>query len=134
MYPIYVRKINSIKPNKIDNTNFIYIGRGNKYLEESLLHNPAPITKFTSRNRSLQIYRVWIWEAIKARHNEYRELLRLVELANQHPITLVCFCIDSDEATENEFIECHGQLIRKAMIYLDNLNKGNNNADQFVLA
>lgn len=123
MYPIHVRKFNSIKPNKIDDENFIYIGRGNKYLKESPLHSPFPITRAMSKNKSLRYYRIYIWEAIKARHNEYKELLRLLDLANKHPITLVCFCIDSYEATENEFIECHGQLIRKALIYLNHLQK-----------
>jgi len=125
MYPIYIRKLNSIKPNKLDNTNFIYIGRGNKYLTESVLHNSYNIKTY-GRKRCLELYKIWLWEAIKARHNEYRELLRILELARKHPVTLVCFCVDSDEDKENDVIECHGQWIRKALIYL---NKGNSNAN-----
>ena len=118
LHKITVRKIYTLKGAKLDDTYFIYIGRKNKSLKESPLHNGFE-KKIYGLKRCLELYRMWLWEAIRARDKEFRELLRLLQLARQHDINLVCFCIDSED-NDDEVI-CHGQIIRKALLYLDQL-------------
>lgn len=118
MYPIKIRRLATLKQQKIhiDNEHTIYIGRGSKSLTESPLANMYRV-KIYGLERCLEIYRVWIWEAIKAKHDEYEELIRILKLCRKHEVTLTCFCIDSDDPDDK--VVCHGQIIRNALIYLD---------------
>lgn len=127
MNKIKIRKIHNLNGSKIDNINYIYVGRGSKYLVESVLHNSFKVRKHgspTTRRvysleRSLYLYRIWLNEAIKAKCEEYKELLRILELLKQHDVTLVCFCINSDDYEDDyKEIVCHAQYIRRALIYL----------------
>lgn len=120
-HKIKIRRINNLKGAKIDNENYIYVGRGSKYLKESVLHNSYKV-KVYGLKRSLELYRIWLNVAIEARHMEYQELIRMLNLLKEHDITLVCFCINSDDyGDDKQELICHGQIIRRALLYLDNI-------------
>ena len=116
IHSIKIRQLSSLAGKKIDNENVIYIGRENHHLLGSVLENTYPV-KVYGRRKSLFLYSVWIREAIKARREEFQELMRLLRLAQQHEITLACYCVDSDDP--NDAIYCHGQIIRKVLIEMD---------------
>lgn len=117
LYPIKVRQLSSLKGKKIDNENVIYIGRENHHLLGSLLENTYSLKIYKTRMRSLYLYSVWLNKAIKAEHAEYRELIRILNLAREHEITLACYCVDSDDIDDP--IYCHGQIIRRALVRLN---------------
>lgn len=117
LHPIKVRQLSSLKGKKIDNEFVIYIGRENHHLLGSVLENTYPLKIYKTRKRSLYLYTVWINKAIEARHDEYRELLRILKLARQHEVILACYCVDSD--FDSDPIYCHGQIIRRALIKLN---------------
>jgi len=119
MYPIKVRQFCSLAGAKLDNTHVIYVGLEGRYVKGSLLGNTFQV-RIYGRVKALELYRIWLKEAIKAQYAEYRELLRILRLARDHEITLVCYCVDSDDPKDR--IYCHAQIIRNALIYLDKLN------------
>lgn len=116
LYPIKVRQIGHLNNAKLNSNQTIYVGLGNKYIEGSVLANTYRV-KIHKRPRSLFLYRGWLKEAIKAKYEEYHELIRILRLARQHEITLVCYCVDSDDP--DDLIYCHAQIIRNALIWLD---------------
>lgn len=120
-HKIKIRRISNLNGAKLDNENYIYVGRGSKYLKESVLHNSYKVKDHGLR-RSLEIYRIWLNKAIEARHEEYEELIRMLNLLKEHDITLVCFCINSDNYEDDkQEIKCHAQIIRRALLYLDSI-------------
>jgi len=123
-YNIKIRRISNLNKAKIDDEHLIYVGRGSKYITESPLANPFHTKgsfgkELYTLERSLHLYRIYLHEAIKARHKEYAELIRILELTDLHDVTLVCYCINSDSISDDLDIHCHAQIIRKALVYLD---------------
>jgi Domain of unknown function (DUF4326) len=79
-----------------------YIGRG------SPLGNPWPISPHRNRATVLEYYRAYLARNIEVEDPDImRELMRLLAIAQQRPLKLVCFCKPQD---------CHGDIIREALL------------------
>lgn len=79
-----------------------YIGRG------SPLGNPFPISPTCSRTQAITNYKVWLDNRITMNDiTVCDELNRLVALAQQGPINLVCFCKPQP---------CHGDVVRRVLL------------------
>jgi hypothetical protein len=82
-----------------------YIGRG------SVLGNPWPITPGRTREQAISTYRAYLRRSLEAEDPDImREMMRLLTIAQQKPLTLVCFCAP---------LPCHGEVIREALLSCD---------------
>jgi uncharacterized protein DUF4326 len=91
----------------------VYIGRPcGRYPEGSVLGNPYKVEKIGSREKegsrekAIELYRIWLWDRLKERGQVYDEMKRLVNLAKQGDLILLCWCQPKS---------CHGQIIRQAI-------------------
>lgn len=87
---------------KPDDEKGEYIGRG------SPLGNPFVISPGRSRAEAIETYRVYLLRNIEVQDPDImRELMRLLTIAQQRPLTLVCFCAP---------MPCHGDIIKEALL------------------
>ena len=87
----------------------VYIGRKNRYykLPQSPLANPHQITATCARDEAVARFREELPEQLAHNGPERREFERLVNLARQGDLTLLCWCdVDAGQA-------CHGLVIKE---------------------
>jgi hypothetical protein len=83
----------------------VYIGRGNARLPRSPLHNPYPLPNEAQREACIARYLLYLRRELKAENAAINaELDRLVALASEGPIKLVCYCAPRP---------CHGDIIKE---------------------
>jgi hypothetical protein len=87
----------------------VYIGRPcRRYPEGSVLGNPYKVEKIDSREKegsrekAIELYRIWLWDRLKERGQVYDEMKRLVNLAKQGGLILLCWCHPKS---------CHGHYV-----------------------
>ena len=81
-----------------------YVGRPSK------LGNPFPMRKEADRAKVVKQYTAWLRSQYAAKGPVRRELERLLSIARQQPLELVCFCAPKG---------CHADVIRNAIIGMD---------------
>jgi hypothetical protein len=82
----------------------VYIGRGNARLPRSPLHNPYPLPSESQREACIARYLLYLRRELVADNVEINaELDRLVALASEGPIKLVCYCAPK---------ACHGDILK----------------------
>jgi hypothetical protein len=82
----------------------VYIGR------PSLLGNPFRIGIDGTRDQVIRLYRFWLWEEIKRGGKVYQELQRLVAIARQGELILICWCKERDRN-----VNCHGDILKRSI-------------------
>jgi len=79
----------------------------------SILGNPFHLldkNNFDERQKSIQKYRVWLWERIKERAAVYKSLMQLLEMERKYKtVYLMCHC---------KPLACHGDVIVKALEWM----------------
>jgi Domain of unknown function (DUF4326) len=85
----------------------VYIGR------PSLMGNPFKIGIDGTRREVIILYRYWLWEEIKRGGKVYQELQRLVSIARQGELILICWCKDRDRN-----VSCHGDILKRSIEWL----------------
>ena len=82
----------------------IYIGRANKSLPESPLHNPFSISKTLTRQQSIEKCKVYLAKELVKKGSVYQELLKIANRVTEGElIKLACWCKPED---------CHGDFIK----------------------
>ena len=81
-----------------------YVGRPSK------LGNPFPMRKEADRDEVVEQYTAWLRSQYAAKSPVRDELERLLSIARQQPLELVCFCAPK---------RCHADVIRNAIIGMD---------------
>jgi len=74
----------------------------------TLLGNPFIIGIHGTRHEVIEKYRLWLDEQIAAKNEIYEELARLLSIARQDDLTLLCHCAP---------LKCHGDVIKE---WIDN--------------
>lgn len=102
-----IKVLNIYKLDNIKLEDCIYIGRFNYKLNlnKSVLANPYSINKNNNREQVIEKYKIWLDELLLEGNNEVsKEFNRLVEIAKEQDIYLVCYCRPKD---------CHGDYIKE---------------------
>jgi len=94
----------------------VYVGRGWGRGWGSALGNPYSENKY-GLDQCLSMYKAWLWGEIKKRGQVYHTLKRLADLANEGPLVLLCWCLDSDDVSDP--VRCHAQIVRNAVIWVN---------------
>jgi hypothetical protein len=82
-----------------------YVGRG------SPLGNPWTISPSRPREMVLEFYRAYLMRSLEVEDPDImREMIRLLNIARERPLTLVCFCKPA---------ACHADIIREALLSCD---------------
>lgn len=87
-----------------------YIGRAMKGIPGSPLGNPYQVKPYGAyeRGETIHLYRRWLWQEINCgRGPAFEELRRLVELARQGDLYLICWC-----KQPGANVVCHGDVIK----------------------
>ena len=69
----------------------------------TVLGNPFVIGVDGTREEVIELYRVWFDEQVAAKNDIYDELLRLLNIAQEGDLILLCFCAP---------LKCHGDVIK----------------------
>lgn len=77
-----------------------YVGR------PSALGNPFPMREESNREMVVEKYAAWLRQQYRANGKVRAELERLLSIAQQQPLELVCFCAPR---------KCHADVIKKAL-------------------
>ena len=80
----------------------VYIGR------PSVLGNPFSVEQY-GRERCIELYRGWLKAEYAKRGAVYAEIQRLVALAMQGDLVLVCWCAPEP---------CHGDIVKRVVEHL----------------
>ena len=89
---------------------------------KSVLGNPFPMEDESKRSEVIALYRVWLWEEY-GQPEVKAELNRLLELARQAPLTLVCWCAPK---------ACHAEIIRSCLIWMDKMENQENHPNMCI--
>ena len=88
----------------------VYVGQPN------VLGNPFQIGRDGTREQVIDKYRAWLWDRIRWTHPsgshsspQMFELQRLLALARDAPLELLCWCAP---------LRCHAEVIRAALLWL----------------
>ena len=77
----------------------------------SPLGNPFIMKAESDRDRVCDKYKTWLWQQIKEENKKViNELNRLLKLAQEDELNLVCFCVPK---------RCHGDTIKACLIWMD---------------
>lgn len=91
----------------------IYIGRAMKGIPGSPLGNPYKVKPY-ERGETIHLYRRWLWQEIKRGTGPaFEELRRLIELARQGDLYLICWC-----KQPGANVLCHGDVIKSSIEWM----------------
>lgn len=100
---IIVANVKNYGPDDVANGMPVYIGRAMPGRKGSPLRNPFKLAKGESRESCLARYTDW-FRSLPAECEERRELARLVEIARNNDLVLLCWCAPE---------KCHGDVIKE---------------------
>lgn len=89
----------------------LYIGRGTKEHQPSLLGNPYVIGRDGDREQVILRYRYWLWREIKHQGAVWMYLQQLHERRKRgDALILVCHCAP---------LACHGDVVQRCLLWLE---------------
>ena len=111
-----VLKVTDVHGYAPNDPNIFYIARKVRKWHRSALANPFRMGRDGDRKEVIEKYRHWLWQQIKCKGPAYWELRRIVEMYKRGKAVLLgCWCFPSP---------CHGDVVKRAVEYLANLDAG----------
>lgn len=86
----------------------MYVGRKVGALDSSILQNPFRVTSTCTREKSIELYRRWLWKNLQPSHPNYPQFIYAFDVMKKDTV-LVCWCIPEP---------CHSEVIESAWKWL----------------